>query len=136
MPIIDPDQGVPTPAGTDLADNPAAFTNFYTPVLSRLNLRYPDEANRTLLHPANINGEESYLTASGRKERNTGVLWRSSAVGDCYAYVRRTTDAATISANIALQHGREGAGDRKRRQGTCAGRVSGLRRPRRLSKLM
>lgn len=104
MPIIDPDQGVPTPAPADLADNPAAFTNFYTPVLSRLNLRYTDEANRTALHPANVDGEESYLTATDRKERNNGVLWRSAGVSDCYAYVRRTADAATISANIVLQN--------------------------------
>lgn len=102
MPIIDPDQGVPLPSGTDLADNPAAFTNFYTPVLSRLNLRYTDEANRTALHPANTDGEESYLTATDRKERNNGVLWKSAAVSNCYAYVRRTTDAAVIPSTPGL----------------------------------
>lgn len=102
MPIIDPDQAVPTPAPADLADNPAAFTNFYTPVLSRLNLRYTDEANRTALHPANTDGEESYLTATDRKERNNGVLWRSSAVSNCYAYVRRTADAAVIPSTPGL----------------------------------
>lgn len=102
MPIIDPDQGVPLPDGPDLADNPAAFSNFYTPVLSRQNNRYTDEANRTALHPANINGEESYLTASNRKESNTGVLWRSAAVSDCYAYVRRTADAAVIPSAPGL----------------------------------
>ena len=102
MPIIDPDQGVPTPSGTDLANNPAAFTNFYTPVLSRLNLRYTDEANRTALHPANTDGEESYLTATDRKERNNGVLWKSAAVSNCYAYVRRTTDAAVVVNNTLV----------------------------------
>lgn len=104
MPIIDPDQGTPLPDGPDLADNPAAFSNFYTPVLSRINLRYTDEANRTALHPANVDGEESYLTASDRKERNNGVLWRSAAVSNCYAYVRRTADAAAIPSNAALQN--------------------------------
>jgi len=104
MPIIDPDQGVPLPTGTDLADNPAAFANFYTPVLSRQNNRYTNEANRTALHPANTSGEESYLTASLRKETNNGVLWRSSAVSNCYAYVRRTTDAAVIPSNAVLQN--------------------------------
>lgn len=102
MPIIDPDQSVPTPAGTDLADNPADFTNFYTPILSRLNLRYTDEANRTALHPANVDGEESYLTATDRKERNNGVLWKSAAVSDCYAYVRRTADAAVVVNNTLV----------------------------------
>lgn len=102
MPIIDPDQGVPLPAPADLANNPAAFTNFYTPVLSRQNNRYTNEANRTALHPANTNGEESFLTATGRKEINNGTLWRSSGVADCYGYVRRTTDAAVIPSTPGL----------------------------------
>lgn len=103
MPIIDPDQGVPTPAGTDLADNPAAFTNFYTPVLSRLNLRYTDEANRTALHPANIDGEESYLTASNRKELNTGVLWLSAHAFNFFAFTN-TQNQTLAASSIALQN--------------------------------
>lgn len=101
MPIIDPDQGVPTPAPADLADNPAAFTNFYTPVLSRLNLRYTDEANRTALHPANVDGEESYLTATNRKESNTGAAWISSFVSSNYTYVRKAADQ-TVNNSTAL----------------------------------
>lgn len=101
MPIIDPDQGVPTPAGTDLADNPAAFTNFYTPVLSRLNLRYTNEANRTALHPANVDGEESYLTASNRKEVNNGALWLSGYVPNMFAYVRKAA-TQTVNNSTAL----------------------------------
>jgi hypothetical protein len=101
MPIIDPDQGVPLPDGTDLADNPAAFSNFYTPVLSRQNNRYVDEANRTALHPANINGEESYLTASGRKEVNTGAVWVSSYVRSLYANIRKGADQSNATAVLA-----------------------------------
>jgi hypothetical protein len=103
MPIIDPDQGVPTPAPADLANNPAAFTNFYTPVLSRLNLRYTDEANRTALHPANINGEESYLTASGRKEVNTGAGWLSGFGASMFASIRKSA-TETVNNSTALQN--------------------------------
>lgn len=75
MPIIDPDQGVPTPAPADLADNPAAFTNFYTPVKSRLILRYTSRANRTLLHPAPILNETSIIDGETWYERWTGAKW-------------------------------------------------------------
>lgn len=75
MPIIDPDQGVPLPAGTDLADNPAAFSNFYTPVMSRLILRYTSRANRTLLHPAPILNETSIIDGETWYERWTGAKW-------------------------------------------------------------
>jgi hypothetical protein len=102
MPIIDPDQGVPLPTGTDLADNPAAFSNFYTPVLSRQNNRYTDEANRTALHPANIDGEESYLTATNRKERNTGAAWISSFVSSNFTYARKAADQTVNNSTVLV----------------------------------
>lgn len=77
MPIIDPDQGTSLVDLADLANNQAGFANQYASLLSRMNLRYTDEANRLLLHPANIEGEESYLTTLNRKELNTGAVWLS-----------------------------------------------------------
>lgn len=107
MPIIDPDQGIDLVDLADLANNQAAFANFWTGTAgglkSRVNLRYTDEANRTLLHPANTEGEESYLTASNRKERNDGTAWLSSVVSGHYNFSRAANQTLAASS-IALQN--------------------------------
>jgi hypothetical protein len=107
MPIIDQDQGIDLVDLADLANNQAAFANFWTGTAgglkSRVNLRYTDEANRTLLHPANTEGEESYLTASNRKERNDGTAWLSSVVSGHYNFSRAANQTLAASS-IALQN--------------------------------
>lgn len=102
MPIIDPDQGTSLVDLADAANNQVAFANQYASLLSRMNLRYTDDANRALLHPANIDGEESYLTASNRKEVNNGTNWVSAHSAGLYTNAFRTTDAAAINNSTVL----------------------------------
>lgn len=103
MPIIDPDQGASLPSLADLANNQSAFSNFYANVLSRNNLRYTDAANRTALHPANTEGEESYLTTPNRKDVNTGAAWVSLEQVSAYFSTRLTADFLFTLSSIVPQ---------------------------------
>lgn len=100
MPTIDPDQGASLPSLTDLANNPAAFTNFYANVISRENLRYTTAANRTALHPANTLGEESFLTTLLRKELNNGSAWLSLEAASAF-YVFRIGSGADQALTVS-----------------------------------
>lgn len=106
MPTIDPDQGASLPSLGDLANNPAAFTNFYANVISRENLRYPDAATRTALHPANTEGEESYLTTPNRKEINSGTAWLSAEAASAFFFFRiaNGADQALTVSSTAPQN--------------------------------
>lgn len=104
MPIIDPDQGASLPSLADLANNQSAFANFYANVLSRNNLRYTNEANRTALHPANTEGEESYLVSENRKELNDGAAWISLAARSSLLSALLTSNVLLTLSSTALQN--------------------------------
>lgn len=101
MPIIDPDQGVPLPAGPDLADNPAAFLNFYTPVKSRLILRYTNAANRAALHAVPILNETSILDTSQWYDRWTGSKWLPATPIQAYKTASQTVNNSTALVDDA-----------------------------------
>jgi hypothetical protein len=100
VPIIEPDQGLSLVSLADLANNQAAFANYNAGVLSRLNLRYTTAANRTALHPANVAGENSFLTTDARSETNNGAAWVSDETYTAFANLRRAADAAPYNNTV------------------------------------
>lgn len=102
MTVLDPDQGITLNVGTDPANLPSQQNSEFAGLLSRLNLRYANEAARTANHPASVEGEESHLAAEDRKEIYDSASWISLAHRSVYAYLRRTTDAAAINNSVAL----------------------------------
>lgn len=99
MPIIDPDQGVPLPDGPDLANNPAAFSNFYTPVKSRLILRYPTRAARAAQHPAPILNETSIIDGETWYERWTGAKWLPASSWGAFKSVAQVVNNSAVLVN-------------------------------------
>lgn len=103
MPTTTSDQGIPLPVDADTADNPAIFLSSVAAVQSRLVLRYTDEANRTSLHPASVEGELSHLSSLDRYECYDGTNWISLYRRTLFAYVRKTSDE-TVNNSTTLQN--------------------------------
>ena len=77
MPTPTTDQGIPVPAGTDLASVVAAMQNAIAAIETRLNLRYTTAADRTARHPVGIEGESSDLSTESWADSFDGTAWIS-----------------------------------------------------------
>ena len=103
MTVLDPDQGITLQVGTDAANYPPAQNLMFAGLLSRLNLRYANEAARTANHPVSVANEVSWLTAEARGEYWNGANWISlQGPRSYFSYARRTTDTPTIASNTVL----------------------------------
>lgn len=102
MTVLDPDQGITLNVGTDPANLPSQQNSEFAGLLSRLNLRYANEAARTANHPVSVENEVSWLTAEDRGEVYNGTNWISVRTRANFQSVRRTTDAANINNSVAL----------------------------------
>lgn len=76
MPTTSTDQGLTLPEGTDLRDTfPAAMASYNEGVEPRLNARYTSTADRATRHPTLVDGEESFLSDSDKKDVVRGGAW-------------------------------------------------------------
>lgn len=101
MPIIDPDQGIDLVDLADLANNQAAFANFYAGtaggIKSRTILRYATRVARGLQHPAPLLNETSIIDGETWYERWTGSKWLP-----CTPIKVRASADQTVNNSIAL----------------------------------
>ena len=75
MPANTTNQQITLPIGTDLANNPTAFTDMIADVENRLVQRYTNLADRTARNPAPTQGELSILNTANWVDRYTGAKW-------------------------------------------------------------
>lgn len=97
-----PDQQITLPVGTDLADNPLAFTDMIGDVETRLVLKYTDVADRTARHTAPIEGDLTGLATENRYDVYNGAAYVSLAARSDHVFVRRTTDGTPVNASTVL----------------------------------
>lgn len=101
MTTTDPDQGITLQVGADPANYPSAQNSMFAGILSRLNLRYANEATRTANHPASVENEVSFLTAEDRGDVYDGANWISLFHRSNFS-VTRNTNLAVPSSSTAL----------------------------------
>lgn len=77
MPNVDPDQGLIYPADPDSADNPSGFSSFIGTLLSRLNKRYTNLADRTARDLAPVENQLTALAAEDRVDIYSGSTYLS-----------------------------------------------------------
>lgn len=75
MPANTTNQQITYPIGTDLADNPTAFTDMLADVEGRLVQRYTSNADRLARNPAPTAGELSLVAGNTWYDRYTGANW-------------------------------------------------------------
>lgn len=106
MPIIDPDQGIDLVDLADLANNQAAFANFWAGtaggVKSRVILRYPSRAARAAQHPTPLTNEMSIIDGETWYERWTGTKWLPATPIQAFK-----TASETVNNSTALQNDNE-----------------------------
>lgn len=93
-----PDQGIPVPAGTDLASVVAAMANAIAAIETRLNLRYADNADRLVRHPAPIEGESSDLAVENWADSYNGTAWISRSARGYRGMKILNADATAINS--------------------------------------
>jgi hypothetical protein len=98
-----PNQGIVQQQGTDPANLPGAQTAWLGGEENRLFQRYLTDADRVARNAAPNEGEVWHLAAEDRDEQWNGSAAISMFTRSNFQLVRRTTDAAAINANIALQ---------------------------------
>lgn len=105
MTALDPDQGITLNVGTDPANYPSAQNSMFAGILSRLNLRYANEATRTANHPVSVTNEVSWLTAEARGDVYDGANWVSLFHRSNFSVLRVVNQAvasnSTALANVA-----------------------------------
>lgn len=97
-----PDQQITIPVGTDLADNPLAFTDMIADVETRLVLKYTNEADRTARHTAPVEGDVTDLATENRRDAYDGTVYLSDFTRGLFTKAFRTTDAAAINNSTVL----------------------------------
>lgn len=97
-----PDQQITRPVGTDLANNPSAFTDMIADVETRLVLKYTTEADRTARHTAPLENDLTGLSTDNRFDVYDGANYISLRTRSAFTTVYRTTDAAAINASTIL----------------------------------
>jgi hypothetical protein len=102
MTVADPDQGITLQIGTDPANYPSAQNSEFGGLLTRMNRKYVDEADRTARMLTLAEGDLSHLSASDREEIFNGVDHISLRTRANFQSVRRATDAANINASTVL----------------------------------
>lgn len=100
MTTTDPDQGITLQVGTDPANYPSAQNSMFAGILSRLNLRYANEAARTANHPASVANEVSWLTAETRGDVYDGANWVSLYHRTMFSVTRATNQTLTASSTV------------------------------------
>lgn len=75
MPANTTNQQITYPIGTDLADNPLAFTDMLADAENRLAQRYTSAIDRAARNPAPNTGEISWIAGNSWYERYTGAKW-------------------------------------------------------------
>lgn len=97
-----PDQQITLPVGTDLADNPQAFTDMIADVETRLVLKYTTVADRTARHTAPIENDLTGLSTENRYDVYDGANYVSLASRGYHFYVRRTADGTPVNNSTVL----------------------------------
>lgn len=97
-----PDQQITLPVGTDLADNPLAFTDMIADVETRLVLKYTNTADRAARHTAPIEGDLTGLATENRYDAYSGTAYVSLESRGYHFYVRRTTDSTPVNNSTVL----------------------------------
>lgn len=97
-----PDQQITLPVGTDLADNPQAFTDMIADVETRLVLKYTNVADRTARHTAPAEGDLTGLNSENRYDVFDGSNYVSLAARIDHVFVRRSTDGTPVNASTVL----------------------------------
>lgn len=100
MTALDPDQGITLQVGTDPANYPSAQNSMFAGILSRLNLRYANEATRTANHPASVANEVSWLTAETRGDVYDGANWVSLYHRAMFSVTRATNQTLTANSTV------------------------------------
>lgn len=94
MSTTSPDQGLPLPDATDLRSSfPTAMAAYNAGAEPRLNARYTSTADRTTRHPIIVDGEESFLSDTDKKDIARGGAWEGAhrALAQPAAAASRTT---------------------------------------------
>ena len=97
-----PDQQITLPAGTDLADNPLAFTDMIADVETRLVLKYTNVADRTARHTAPVENDMTGLSTENRYDVYDAANYVSLAARVNHGFVRRSTDGTPQNNSVAL----------------------------------
>lgn len=97
-----PDQQITLPSGTDLANNPLAFTDMIADVETRLVLKYTTEADRAARHTAPVENDLTTLSTENRFEPWDGANYISLFSRSNHTLVRRTTDGTPVNNSVAL----------------------------------
>lgn len=104
MPTVTPDQGLSLPVGADVADNPAAFTNFVAGTEVRLVRLYTNEADRTARMLVVAENELSGLAAEDRIDVYNGAAHVSLYRRTMFSQIRLTADQALTPSSTVLQN--------------------------------
>lgn len=99
MPVNLPDQNWTVPTGTDLANNPLAFTDFAADVMGTVVLRYPNTATRDAFNGSRIAGDISFTTGSTWYDRWTGSKWIPCTPISAFKTAAQTVNNSTALVN-------------------------------------
>lgn len=99
MPTNLPDQNWTVPIGTDLADNPLAFTDFATDVMGTVVLRYPNTATRDAFNGSRVAGDISFTTGRSWYDRWTGSKWLPCTAIKIFKTANQTVNNTTVQTN-------------------------------------
>lgn len=97
-----PDQQITLPVGTDLANNPLAFTDMIADVETRLVLKYTNVADRTARHTAPIENDLTGLATENRYDVYDSANYVSLFSRSNHGFVRRSTDSTPANNSTAL----------------------------------
>lgn len=100
MPANTSDQQITYPIGTDLADNPLAFTDMLADVEPRLVLKYTNTADRAARHTAPTENDLTGLATENRYDVYNGAAYVSLETRGYHAYARRTVDGTAGSGLV------------------------------------
>ncbi len=101
MSTVSTDQNLPLPDATDLRSSfPTAMAAYNGGVEPRLNARYTSAADRTTRHPTVVDGEESFLSDTGKK-----YVARSSAWEGGHRALAQPAAAASRTTTISIPTG-------------------------------
>lgn len=99
MPTNLPDQNWTVPTGTDLADNPTAFTDFASDVLQTVVLRYPNVATRDAFNGSRVAGDLSCTAGRTWYDRWTGSAWKPLTPLQAFKSAGQTVNNSTVLVN-------------------------------------
>lgn len=95
-----PDQQITIPVGTDVADNPLAFTDMIGDVETRLVLKYTNTADRAARHTAPIENDLTGLATENRYDAFNGANYISLYSRSLHGFARRTTDGTPGTGQV------------------------------------